>query len=146
APGPITRLLAADHARLDTRIKEPMALFRRILVPHDFSKHATAALTTAARLATEHGGRPVVLPVSPPFHPQTAAPEETFAWMPDGGLVAGERRHLEAHVARTVRGPKPPPVTCKVEIGDPFERILDAARQADAIVMSTAGRTGLSHL
>ena len=123
-----------------------MALFRRILVPHDFSSHATTALATAARLAAEHGGRLVVLHVITPFHPATASPEETFAWMPDGDLVAGERRHLEALVARTVRGPKAPPVTCTVEIGDPFQRIVDAAQQADCIVMATAGRTGLSHL
>jgi nucleotide-binding universal stress UspA family protein len=123
-----------------------MTLFRRILVPHDFSNHATRALATAARLAAEHDGRLVVLHVITPFHPATGAPEETFAWVPDGDLVAGERRHLEALVARTVTGPKAPPVTCKVEIGDPFLRIVDAARHADCIVMATAGRTGLSHL
>ena len=34
----------------------------------------------------------------------------------------------------------------KVEIGDPYQRIIAASRGMDAIVMSTAGRTGLSHL
>ena len=123
-----------------------MTLFRRILVPHDFSSHATRALKVAARLATAHGGRLVVLHVITPFHPATGMPEESFEWVPDGDLVAGERRHLEALVSRTVTGRKAPTVTCKVEIGDPFRRIVDAARHADSIVMATAGRTGLSHL
>ena len=123
-----------------------MTLFRRILVPHDFSEHATRALALATKLAREHRGRLLVLHVITPFHPTTALAEEAIAWVPDGDLVAGERRHLEALVARTVTGPKAPAVTCKVEIGDPFARIVDAARHADAVVMATAGRTGLSHL
>jgi len=39
-----------------------------------------------------------------------------------------------------------PPIEVSVVIGDPMDRILAAAKQADLIVMSTAGRTGLSHL
>lgn len=123
-----------------------MTLFRRILVPLDFSEHATRALALATELAREHGGRILVLHVITPFHPVAALPEETIAWVPDGDLVAGERRHLEALVTRTVTGPKAPAVACKVEIGDPFARIVDAARHADCVVMATAGRTGLSHL
>jgi nucleotide-binding universal stress UspA family protein len=33
-----------------------------------------------------------------------------------------------------------------VVLGHPVERILDAARRADTIVMATAGRSGLAHL
>jgi len=33
-----------------------------------------------------------------------------------------------------------------VVLGDPLQRILAAARDADSIVIATAGRTGLSHL
>jgi nucleotide-binding universal stress UspA family protein len=61
-------------------------------------------------------------------------------------LVAHERRRLAALVARTVTGRGAPRVDCQVVIGDPFQRIVDAARRADLIVMATAGRTGLSHL
>jgi nucleotide-binding universal stress UspA family protein len=123
-----------------------MTLFRRILVPHDFSQHATRALRLAAELARKHGGRLVVLHVITPFQPITALPDGGVAWLPDKELLGGERRHLQALVARTLKGPKAPPFTCRVEIGDPSHRITDAARGADSIVMATAGRTGLSHL
>jgi nucleotide-binding universal stress UspA family protein len=124
-----------------------MTRFRRILVPHDFSTHATRALQVAAELAREHRGRLLVLHVITPYHPVTALPEEHMvSWPSPDDLIAGERRHLEGVVSRLVKGRNAPAVTCKVEIGDPYRRIVDAARGADLIVMSTAGRTGLSHL
>ncbi len=122
-----------------------MKLFRRILVPHDFSQHATRALQLAAKLARQHRGRLVVLHVITPFHPVTGLPEEGMAWIPETDIVADECRRLKALVARTLRG-RAPRVECRVTIGDPFHRITDAARGADCIVMATAGRTGLSHL
>jgi nucleotide-binding universal stress UspA family protein len=123
-----------------------MNLFRRILVPHDFSEHATRALQVAAGLAAEHRGRLLVLHVITPFHPVTAFPEEDVVSLPDTDLVTGERRRLEKLVTRTLGGRGAPPVEYKVEIGDPFHRIADAARGVDSIVMATAGRTGLAHL
>ena len=123
-----------------------MKLFRRILVPHDFSEHATRALRLAAELAHAHGGRLLVLHVITPYHPATALPEEGVAWFPEPDLITSERQRLEQLVARTVRGRNAPSVACKVVIGDPFHRITDAARRVDAVVMATAGRTGLSHL
>ena len=46
----------------------PASLFRRVLVPHDFSPQATVALKTAARLAREHDGTLNVLHVVVPFY------------------------------------------------------------------------------
>ena len=123
-----------------------MNLFRRILVPHDFSEHATRALELAAELAGKHGGRLLVLHVVTPFHPVTGLPEEGIAWIPETDVMAAEQRRLEALVARTVPRRSALRVQCKVVIGDPFRRITDAARDADSIVMATAGRTGLAHL
>ncbi len=42
-------------------------LFRRILVPYDFSPPATRALKTAAELAAAHRGRLAILHVVTPF-------------------------------------------------------------------------------
>jgi nucleotide-binding universal stress UspA family protein len=123
-----------------------MNLFRRILVPHDFSEPATRALGVAAALAREHGGRLLVLHVITPFHPVTGLPEEGISWVPEIDLLTTERRRLQELVARTVTGTRAPAVTCKVVIGDPYHRITDEARGADLVVMATAGRTGLSHL
>ena len=47
-----------------------MAEFQRLLVPHDFSKHADGALKVAARLVGR-GGKLVVLHVVVPFVPMT---------------------------------------------------------------------------
>jgi universal stress protein A len=121
-----------------------MNLFRQVLVPHDFSEHATRALRVAAELAG-HGGRIVVLHVVTPFHPVTGLPEEAMVWRPETDVLAAERRRLEALVRKTLRRAAAR-VECCVALGDPYHRIVDAARRADAIVMATAGRTGLAHL
>ncbi|TMB48311.1 MAG: universal stress protein [Deltaproteobacteria bacterium] len=44
------------------------------------------------------------------------------------------------------KGARAPRTRCRVVLGDPLQRILAAARDADSIVIATAGRTGLSHL
>jgi nucleotide-binding universal stress UspA family protein len=122
-------------------------LFRRILVPHDFSSNATAALKIAAGLAAPRGGRLVVLHALAPVYTGSwvANGGELPAWVPPQELVAETRQRLEALVARTVKGRRGA-VTCRVLIGDPYHCIVEAARQSDSIVMATLGRTGLSHL
>ena len=122
-----------------------MALFRRILVPHDFSAPADRALAVAAELARAHRGRLLVLNVIPPYQPVVGVPGEMM-WVPPPPPVELERRRLERIVARTVGRNDAPRVTCRVVVADPFRAIMNAARDADAIVMATAGRTGLSHL
>jgi nucleotide-binding universal stress UspA family protein len=116
-----------------------MTSFRRILVPHDFSRHADRALRIAADLAGS-GGSLVALHVVVPFTPAGLG-----AYVSPDELVRSARRQLEAAVTRVFRGRKPK-VATKVEIGDPYERIVAATRGMDVVVMTTAGRTGLSHL
>jgi nucleotide-binding universal stress UspA family protein len=122
-----------------------MTAFGRILVPHDFSSHATAALKTAAKLLAP-GGRIVALHVVVPFTPVTDIPPAgVAAYISPDELVSGARRQLTKMVEKAV--PQlDGRVDMKVEIGDPYQRIMQAARGMDVIVMSTAGRTGLSHL
>jgi nucleotide-binding universal stress UspA family protein len=122
-----------------------MTLFRRILVPHDFSDAATHALRVAAGLAKRHGGRLTVLHVVTPYQPVTYLPE-VAGWISDREIVAGSKRALDELVRRELRGKGAPPATFLVDLGDPSTRIIDAARNADSIVMGTEGRTGLSHL
>jgi nucleotide-binding universal stress UspA family protein len=62
-----------------------------------------------------------------------------FEFVPKEEEALGER-------VRRVLGPTPPPTSISVEIGVPFRCILEAAKEADAIVMATHGRTGLRHL
>lgn len=123
-----------------------MTPFRRILVPHDFSDHATAALRTAARLVAPNG-RILVLHVVVPFTPIADVPPAGIAsYVSPDILVAGAVEQLDRMVAKAVRGRSGARVEPKVQLGDPYQRILEASRGMDLIVMSTAGRTGLSHL
>jgi nucleotide-binding universal stress UspA family protein len=121
--------------------------FRRILVPHDFSPQATVALKAAAALAREHRGRLTVLHVIVPFY---VPADMSFGFTADTfpaptTFVPEQRKHLEALVAKALRGQETP-VTCRVDVGDASTCILDASRRCDSIIMSTAGRSGLSHL
>jgi nucleotide-binding universal stress UspA family protein len=121
-----------------------MNIFRRILVPHDFSDAATHAFRVAIALAREHRGRLTVLHVVTPYQPVTQLPEVT-GWISDAEIVAGTKRSLDELVRRELRG-RGPATRFDVELGDPATRIVAAAKSADLIVMATEGRTGLSHL
>lgn len=61
-------------------------------------------------------------------------------------VVARVRQRLEALVARELVGRRKGRAECRVVIADPLEAILQAARGASVIVLSTLGRTGLPHL
>jgi nucleotide-binding universal stress UspA family protein len=117
--------------------RRPRELFRTILVPHDFSAHANRALELAASLAGADG-RLIVLHV--------------VATLPEGAnrvarqVLVEERRRLARLVARVTAARGAPAVEYRVEAGDPYRHIADAARDADSVVMSTLGRTGLPHL
>jgi nucleotide-binding universal stress UspA family protein len=124
-----------------------MQVFRRILVPHDFSDAATAALAVAADLAVQYRGTLTVVHAIAPVYPVSAmaGAGELPVWIPPESLRGEARKHLEAEVARVV-GKRVPRTTCRVVVGDPYRCILEAARRADSIVMATLGRTGLAHL
>lgn len=125
----------------------PAPLFRRILVPHDFSPEATVALKTAASLAKTHGGSLTVLHVIVPFYVPADVPFGLAAdtLPPPASFVPEQRARLEKVVTKALGGDAPP-VTYRVEVGDASQCILDAARRADLVVMSTLGRSGLKHL
>ena len=123
-------------------------LFRTILVPHDFSPDATRALKMAAELATAHKGRLLVLYSLASSYPATSltTPADAIGWLPllapAPELVADTRLRLAALVDRAVRRRRALRVECRVTVGDPFQRIMQAARGATVIVMATLGRSG----
>jgi nucleotide-binding universal stress UspA family protein len=121
-------------------------LFRRILVPHDFSDHATRALAVAADLAATHGAKMTVLHVVAPVYAGLGLQAPAgLVWNPPAETLRELQAHLEALVRRTI-GRRAAGVVCRIAVGYPVEAILGAARRADLIVISTMGRTGLSHL
>ena len=117
------------------------ARFRRILLPYDFSESADAALELAADLGVSQRGRLRVLHVLEPFHP----PPEVVTWLRQPDQVGAQLKRLEEVVAARL-GRRRVAVECRVAVGYPVDVILDAARDADLIVMATQGRTGLPHL
>ena len=123
-----------------------MSEFRRILVPHDFSPHAAGALKVAAQLAGSKG-RILVLHVVVPFTPVTDIPPAGISsYISPDELISGAERQLESAVRKALPRGSGVRVDTRVVIGDPYQRIMQATRGMDAVVMSTAGRTGLSHL
>ena len=122
-----------------------MNIFRRILVPHDFSEAASHAFRVAIQLAKKHRGRLTVLHVVTPYQPVTYLPDVT-GWISDADIVKGTRRSLDDLVRRELRGRAAPRARFDVQLGDPATRIVAAAGDADCIVMGTEGRTGLAHM
>ena len=120
-------------------------LFARVLVPHDFSDHATRALEVAAGLAGPTG-TVTVLHATPPVYTSMGGPAADLAWTPPPDMVADLRRQLEKLVAGVLGREQAARVRCRVVPADPVTAILAAAKRADAIVMTTLGRTGLGHL
>jgi nucleotide-binding universal stress UspA family protein len=125
-------------------------LFRRILVPHDFSRHATRALRVAADLAAAHKGRLVVLHALPPVYPVVGLPpvalRKSFPPPAEGPeLVRRVRERLEALVARENSGRRRRRVECRVVIADPFQAIIEAARGAIRARVGRARIAGRRH-
>ncbi len=120
-------------------------LFDRILVPHDFSDHATRALEIAASLAGPTSTI-TVLHAQVPVYTSMGGPAGEMTWTPPPEMTKELNRDLKDLATRTVGKALAGRVHCKVVAADPLTAILAAARRADVIVMTTVGRTGLSHL
>ncbi len=123
-----------------------MTRFRRILVPYDFSTHATAALEAALALADGPRSRVILFHVVAPVLPITDVPPALMDDLDVKMLVSAARERLETLAQTLVRkrrgGPR---IEVRVESGNPADEIVAAGRRADIIVVSTAGRTGLAH-
>ena len=120
-----------------------------ILAPTDFSQHAEGAVRYACGLAERLGSTlhllhvlpDVIVPVGPDPSLVTAVPPEYYS-----ETEAQSRDALERVVQPA--WPKPAAVVAEVRWGDPVDAIVAYARDhaVDLIVLSTHGRTGLSHV
>jgi nucleotide-binding universal stress UspA family protein len=126
---------------------------RRVLWPHDFSDLSRTALRYVRELATLHGAEVHVLHVVNaelyPIHPVGDFPVSGTWW--EGGhpdLWAKGRDKAQEELAKLLaeelHGAKASAVAA---VGNPLREILAHASdwKADLIVLSTHGRTGLSH-
>jgi nucleotide-binding universal stress UspA family protein len=129
-------------------------MWQKLLVPHDFSACAGAALGLAAKLARVHRASLVLLHVSPV---PTNVPRDALITPPSGGApmtVAEYATHgAEASLQKLARPLRDGGLAVEVvarasESADISAEILTAAAElgVDALVVGTHGRTGLSHL
>jgi universal stress protein A len=122
-----------------------MKQIRTILVPHDFSPAAGAALREAGLLAQSLDAKLVLLhvfrqPIEVLSPYEIALPESLVQEVRDAST-----KRLEAELAKL---PKGVPAEAQVREGPPEEVIPAAAADlhADLIVMGTRGLTGLKHV
>jgi len=120
--------------------------FKRILCPIDFSDSSRTAMQVAAQLSKEGNGELILIHVWHP--PYTFGPEAVFT--PD--LIATMKRDAEQGLlkwkieAEGLRGSR---VTAILEMGPPWDLVIEAAKKdpvIDLIVIGTHGRTGLKRV
>lgn len=115
-----------------------MLHFRKILHPHDFSKHAVNAFHLACALARDHAARVVVLHVNP-LPPPAPLP------MVAANVFEDEEMALEDKL-QELKSPYPNvDIEYIVQTGNIVEDIVRFAKaeECDLIVMGTHGRTGM---
>ena len=121
---------------------------KKILVPTDLSELSKVGVRAALEMAAAQGGEVVVLHVI--GYTEVHVHDEAFYTESLAALVLKERHKLlEEFVSRNFVD-LPPRVTIRreVQVGVPYKRIVEKASTegADLIIMSTHGRTGLSHV
>lgn len=123
--------------------------FSDVLVPVDFSEGSRLALAYAAELSPPSGRVHVLHAWEIPVY---LRPDIT-AW--SGDLEKTLEEQAESHARSAMRAlladsgfAGDPRVSSEIRHGVPYLCILDAAaqRQSNLIIVSTHGRTGLSHL
>jgi nucleotide-binding universal stress UspA family protein len=120
---------------------------RRILAPTDFSELSKQGLKSALELAEAFGAKLLLLYVvePPPYPVEGIVPSHLGATMLDD-LERQATNDLAQMVSETQASKMD--VARRVVVGIPYRKIVDVAEEEkiDLIVMTTHGRTGLSHL
>lgn len=119
----------------------------RILCPVDFSEESTHALRYAGELAAHFGAEIIVVhAVEPLPYPVEFGPLPALLTDAEPMLLKRAKEQLEA--LRSKELGSLPKSYAVVEIGIPEHAICEAAtrERCDLVVLSTHGRSGLSHL
>ncbi len=122
---------------------EPVLKLKNILVPMDFSKISKKALDYAVPLAKQFGAKISVLHV---MEPPPYSIDLTYLPMGEGFPIESMKKELEALATKTIEPDLLKDVI--VQVGTAFEIITNVARdlEADLIVITTHGHTGLKHV
>ena len=124
---------------------------RDILVPTDFSPHATHAITYAVALAKMYESTlHFVHCVDCSMYAQGTANSKFLSAEDLGTLESSMREHAESQMATFATGFESEGLTfvTHIAIGKPAQEILRAAENlsCDLVVLSTHGRSGLDHM
>lgn len=121
-------------------------MFLRIFVPLDGSKFSEQALEIAALLARREGTSES--PVKPLVILFQAVDVSSWLWLEGEPTRAQARQAAAAYLEKQAERLREPGITVEtaVRLGNPAEEILEQtmARQAEVIIMSTHGRSGLA--
>jgi universal stress protein A len=131
----------ATRKRVETA--EPILRLNSILVPIDFSRISQKALDYAVPLAKQFGAKITVLhAIEPPPYSIDLA----YLPMGDEFPIGPMKKELGALATKTIDPDLLKEVL--VEVGTAFEVITNVARdsEADLIVLTTHGHTGLKHV
>lgn len=125
------------------RDETPILKLKSILVPMDFSRTAEKALQYAVPLAKQFGAKITVLHA---IEPPPYSIDLTYLPMGDGFPIGPMKKELDALAKKIVEPALLGDVV--VQVGTAFEIITNVARdlEADLIVITTHGHTGLKHV
>lgn len=142
--GVVLEIDPSDEPFLETRAT-PLFALNHILVPIDFSECSHKALRYAIPLAKEHAAAITLLYVVPKQYATYDYGGPDMPTLEAAMFVDGEKRLLEM-VENEIKGQAPADVI--VRTGSAADEIVACARSipANLIVISTHGRTGLSHM
>jgi universal stress protein A len=120
---------------------------RHILAPTDFSEISKQGLKSALELAQSFGAKLLLLHVvePPPYPVEGIVPSQLGATLLDD--LERQASNELARMLPETQGSNVE-VARRVVVGIPYRKIVEVAEteKADLIVMTTHGRTGLSHL
>jgi universal stress protein A len=119
----------------------------RILAPTDFSDLSKQGLKSALELAQVYGAKLSLIHVvePPPYPVEGIVPSHLGATLLDD--LERQASHELAQMLPVTQGGTVD-VARRVVVGIPYRKIVEVAEEekADLLVMTTHGRTGLSHL
>lgn len=142
APCPVLTVPAETANRMTG--KRWTSRIKRIMVPIDFSETSANALPFAAALASKFRAEILLIHVTEPPHAS-----DSFIDVPSARMTAEANRAAEEMLSRVQREAFSDEIQTQAVIrsGTPFHEITRAAArsEADLIILTTHGRTGLKH-
>ncbi len=125
-------------------MKTKPKLFKKILVPTDFSSQSDKSLDYAVMVANQFGAKIILLHIIEPF-PYTTT--DAFMVVDNSEAMRSIAETLIKNQSKTLRQKK---ISVKTDliVGNPAQEIIKKAERekADLIVMGTHGRTGVEHV